>query len=142
MQRLEVDVCRGRPLLAQPFQLAGAHFPTARGNLQPTVRGGQPLVHTGKIDRYTPTTDVTGPGVQLRNWVVEVEGVRCGKWQIVAQREAPTGVCVKRCLNALPHRLTGGLEGERLSIEGHGDVTGEGAPDGDCACGLHDEQSR
>ena len=37
MERLEEDVCGRGPFFAQPFQLAGAHLPTARRDLQPAV---------------------------------------------------------------------------------------------------------
>jgi len=71
---------------------------------------------------------------------VEVESLRSGERQIVAKGETPPGISVELCLNALPNRLTCGLEGERLSIEGHSDVAGQGAPGGRGVCGLCDEQ--
>ena len=72
---------------------------------------------------------------------MEVEGLRRGQRQMVAEGEAPPGVCVELCLNALPHGLAGGLEGEWLSVEGHSDIPRQGTPGRRGICGLRDKQS-
>ena len=48
---------------------------------------------------------------------MEVKGVGRGEGKVVAQGETAAGVRGELRLNALPDRGTGGLEGERLSVE-------------------------
>ena len=73
---------------------------------------------------------------------MEVKGLLGGEGQIVAQGETPPGISFELCLNALPDGLACGLEGERLAIEGDGNVAGQAATGGSGVCWLRDKQGR